>query len=342
MQNDFPAAAAAWPRRRLPCFGKPSRPACLSRRLFPFQSNAGVKPIPGPQVGIRAALGGLAWLFKDQSSRFEDQSSGHCWRKRADGQSRSGSGEAMLLFRLCSSAGPFSPVVGRPPPDAFDEGVGKDKRTVVADFQGNGFNGLLRGGQEVRGPAHAQIGNLVHGAPPELAPTEPPEVFVAVACFATQAGQGPFVRQVLCHTFPKGSQLIGLIGRMREAQDVGLNQIRPFLNEGGLAGAAALVHQTQDRRTQRQGFKAGHDGRRDAGDRLLLWSALITYPAKFPTHAPDRLEGVEGVGGQQTSEALTTNAPAPVNKHPALSTERKGSVRENVIFARRLFAPISA
>jgi len=90
----------------------------------------------------------------------------------------------------------------------------------------------------------------VHRAPPELAPTEPSEVFVAAACFAAkaaQAGQGPVVRQVLCHTFPEGSQLIGLIGQMREAHDGSLNQIRPFLNESGLAGAAALVHQTQDR-----------------------------------------------------------------------------------------------
>jgi hypothetical protein len=122
-----------------------------------------------------------------------------CLQAVAGGRRRRGSAESMLFFCLTSCAGPFSPVVGRPPADPFSEGVGKDERIVVADFEGNGFDGLFGGGQEARGPAHTQVGYLVHGTAPELASAEPPQVFIAIARLAAQTGQGPFVRQVFCH-----------------------------------------------------------------------------------------------------------------------------------------------
>src|SRR6266568_8125271 len=134
----------------------------------------------------------------------------------------------------------FAAVLRRAPANPFGESVREDKRVMVADFVGYGFNGQFSGGKQFGGPAHAQIGDLVHGAATELAPAEPAQVLIAVAGFSREPGQRPGIGQMRNDPLPEHTKLIRLIAGLRKAQHVGVNEVGPLLDQGGLAWTIAL------------------------------------------------------------------------------------------------------
>ncbi len=204
---------------------------------------------------------------------------------------------------------------------------------MVADFQGNGFNRLAGGSEKFGRTPHPQICDLMHGAAAQLAAAQAPEVFVAVTRFAREPGKRPFIRQMRGNPLPQESKVIGLIRWLREAQDVSVDQIRPFVEEGGLSRPVAFVEQAENRGAQRQRVETRHDGRCRVGHGTLFRRPLVTDPTAFPARSGNSFKGVERVRRQQACKSLAANPPTPVNQHPSLAAITGEKVRGRLLRA---------
>ena len=192
---------------------------------------------------------------------------------------------------------------------------------MVADFLGDGFDSLRCGGEELSREPHAQVGDLVHGAAAELLAAEAPEVFVAVARFAGEPGEGPLFGKVSRHAFPKEVEaVVGLQGA-REAEDIGMYEVDPMLDNSRFAGGLALVDEAEDGGMESKTFEASHHRRSGGRNGTLFRGLLITDPAEFPAHTRQGGKGIEGVRGEETGAAGVADTPAAVDKDFAFAAE---------------------
>src|SRR2546426_8516233 len=136
------------------------------------------------------------------------------------------------------------PIFRGSPADPFGEGVRKDERILVADFLGDGFNGLFGSVQQFRGATHPEIGDLVNGTASELTLAKAAQVFFAVTGFPRQTDQRPKVSQAGRDTFPEQTQAVIVFPRLGEAQDITMNQLHPMLNHGGVGGGTPPLPET--------------------------------------------------------------------------------------------------
>src|SRR5580693_3452374 len=102
-------------------------------------------------------------------------------------------------------------------------------------------------------------------------------------------------------------------------QDVGIDQIGPFLHERWLVGAAALINQSLNRRLQGQRIKTGEDRSDDIRQGSLIRRMQVAYPTKFPSMPPQGLKGIQGVSRQEAGITFPTDSPTSVNQDPSFA-----------------------
>src|SRR4051794_936988 len=107
-------------------------------------------------------------------------------------------------------------------------------------------------------------------------------MFLAVTRLASETIESPVIGQIAGDAFPKKPELIVVFERLREAQDVSVNQFNPVMNHGRLRGRAAFVQKTGDRGAERRSVKLGYDWRRGVRNGPLRGGLLVTDPAEFP------------------------------------------------------------
>ena len=89
------------------------------------------------------------------------------------------------------------------PADPFLEGGGEDEGVLVADFAGDGFDLLIRRGEEFRGASHAEVGDLLHGRSAQLLETQAAQVFLAEVGFRGELAEAPISAKVVGHFLPQ-------------------------------------------------------------------------------------------------------------------------------------------
>src|SRR2546422_5349651 len=74
----------------------------------------------------------------------------------------------------------------RTPANPPGERVREDKRVVITDLAGHGFDSFFGRSEQFGSPSHAQVSHLMHRASTELSSTETAQMFATVAGFTHQ------------------------------------------------------------------------------------------------------------------------------------------------------------
>src|SRR5688572_30680554 len=90
-----------------------------------------------------------------------------------------------------------------------------------------------------------------------------------------------------------------MLERLRESQNVAMNQFNPMMNDGGLRCGGALEFKSVDGGAERTRVELSHHRAGNVRNRPLRGALLVTDPAEFPGRAAICFEGIECVGGQQ-------------------------------------------
>ena len=167
----------------------------------------------------------------------------------------------------------------------------------------------------------------MHRTASKLPPTEPAQVFLAIAGLPCQARQSPVIGELGDHAFPEHVQTIVVLHWLRKAQHIPVNQIDPMLNQRGFGHAAAFANQPFYRRVQGLRVETRHYGRSDIGNGPLLRRLLVTGPAELPVDAAQRLECVQRMRRHETGETRRANAPPAVDEHLPFSAETRQKIR---------------